>query len=62
MFTKFKLLVENYFHSSIKYVQTDGGGEFIPVQHLLSVHGISYRQTCPHIHHQMVVLKENYGI
>jgi hypothetical protein len=52
VFTKFKLLVENYFQSSIKSVQTDGGGEFIPVQRLLSAHGISYRQTCPHTHHQ----------
>jgi hypothetical protein len=44
--------VENFFGQSIKSVQTDGGGEFIPVQKLLISHGISYRQTCPHTHHQ----------
>jgi len=52
LFTKIKLFVENYFHSSIKSIQTDGGGEFIPVQRLLSAHAISYRYTCPHTHHQ----------
>jgi len=52
IFTQFQKLVENYFNSSIKSVQTDGGGEFIPVQKLLASKGISYRQTCPHTHHQ----------
>jgi hypothetical protein len=51
-FTIFRLLVENFFQSKIKSVQTDGGGEFIPVQTYLSSNGISYRQTCPHTHHQ----------
>ena len=51
-FTKFKLLVENFFPSKIKSVQTDGGGEFISVQTYLSSNGISYRQTCPHTYHQ----------
>jgi hypothetical protein len=52
IFTQFQKLVENYVNSSIKYVQTDGGVEFIPVQRLLASKGISYRQTCPHTHHQ----------
>jgi hypothetical protein len=51
-FTQFKLLVEKYFNCVIKSVQTNGGGEFIPVQKFLSSNGISYRQTCPHTHHQ----------
>jgi len=43
MFTNFQRLVENFFGHSIKSVQTDGGGEFIPVQKLLKSHGVSYR-------------------
>jgi len=52
VFTNFKRLVENFFGHSIKSVQTDRGGEFIPVQKLLKSHGISYRQTYPYTHHQ----------
>jgi hypothetical protein len=51
-FTKFKLLVENFFQSKIKSVQTDGGGGFIHVQTYLSSNGISYQQTYRHTHHQ----------
>jgi hypothetical protein len=52
IFHKFKLLVENFFSCTIKAVQTDGGGEFIPLKKILASNGISYRQTCPHTHHQ----------
>jgi hypothetical protein len=52
VFSRFKLLVKNYFNCRIKSVQTDGGGEFIPLQRILATHGISYHQTCPHTHHQ----------
>lgn len=52
VFTRFQCLVKNYFNCAIKSVQTDGGGEFIPVKKLLASKGISYRQTCPHTHHQ----------
>jgi hypothetical protein len=51
-FTKFKLLVENFFQSKIKSVQTDGGGGFIHVQTYLSSNGISYQQTYRRTHHQ----------
>jgi hypothetical protein len=51
-FIRFKQLVEKFFSRSIKSVQSDGGGEFIPVQKFLISNGISYRQTCPHTHHQ----------
>jgi len=51
-FTRFKILVEKFFNRNIKSIQTDGGEEFIPVQKFLSSNGISYRQTCPHTHHQ----------
>jgi hypothetical protein len=52
MFTNFKRLVENLFGHSIKSVQTNVGGEFLHVQKLLKSHDVSYRQTCPHTHHQ----------
>ena len=44
--------MENFFSHSIKFVQTDGGGEFVRVQELLMSTGVAYRQTCPHTHHQ----------
>jgi hypothetical protein len=52
IFVNFKRLVENFFSHTIKAIQTDGGGEFIPLQRFLASSGISYRQTCPHTHHQ----------
>jgi hypothetical protein len=48
VFIKFKRIVENFFSRSIKSIQTDGGGEFIPLQRFLHIASISYRQTCPH--------------
>jgi IS30 family transposase len=51
-FIKFKRIVENFFSRSIKSIQTDSGGEFIPLQRFLHTAGISYRQTCPHTHYQ----------
>jgi hypothetical protein len=52
-FLRFKILVENYFNSKIKSVQSDNGGEFRPLQSRLPLLGISYRLSCPHTHHQM---------
>jgi hypothetical protein len=52
IFHKFQLLVEKFFDLTVKYVQTDGGGEFIPLQNHCHSFGINYRQTCPHTHHQ----------
>jgi len=48
----FKSIVENFLSHSIKSIQTNGGGKFIPLQRFLHTAGISYRQTCPHTHHQ----------
>jgi hypothetical protein len=48
----FKSIVENFLSHSIKSIQTNGGGEFIRLQRFLHTAGISYRQTCPHTHHQ----------
>jgi hypothetical protein len=44
--------VEIFFNLPIKSVQSDGGGEFIPLQHYFNSMGINYWQTCPHTHHQ----------
>jgi hypothetical protein len=52
VFTRFQCLVENFFNCTIKFVQIDGGGEFIPVQKLLVSKGVYCQQTCPHTHHQ----------
>jgi hypothetical protein len=51
-FVTFRTLVENFFNLPIKSVQSDGGGEFIPLQRYFNSVGINYRQTCPHTHHQ----------
>jgi hypothetical protein len=44
--------VEIFFNLPIKSVQSDGGGEFIPLQRYFNSMGINYRQTCLHTHHQ----------
>jgi len=52
-FLRFKNLVENYFSCNITSVQSDNGGEFLPLQKQLISMGVSYRLSCPHTHHQM---------
>lgn len=52
IFVNFKRIVEIFFPWSIKAIQIDGAGELIPFQHFLTSNCISYRQTCPHTHHQ----------
>jgi len=52
-FLRFKNLVENYFSCKIASVQSDNGGEFLPLQKSLTSIGVSYRLSCPHTHHQM---------
>jgi len=51
-FANFKRMAELQYNSSIKSVQTDGGGEFHPFTKFLSQFGITHRLTCPHTHHQ----------
>jgi hypothetical protein len=53
-FIKFKVLVENQFSSSIKQLQSDGGGEFISnhFQSFLTKHGIKHRKSCPYTSQQ----------
>jgi hypothetical protein len=49
-FVKFKLLVEKQFSSSIKQLQSDGGGEFTSsfFQSFLTQNGIMHRKSCPY--------------
>jgi len=53
-FVKFKLLAENQFSSSIKQLQSDGGGEFMShrFQTFLSNNGIAHRKSCPYTSQQ----------
>jgi len=48
LFSKFKSLVENFFHHNIKILYTDNGGEYIGLRSFLSTHGISHHTTPPH--------------
>ncbi|KAH0740811.1 hypothetical protein KY290_033854 [Solanum tuberosum] len=52
IFHQFKLLVENQFHTKIKSIQSDWGGEFRALSPILSQFGISHRVSCPHTHEQ----------
>jgi hypothetical protein len=53
-FIKFKLLVENLFSRTIKYFQTDNGGEYTSTnfKQFLSHNGIFHCLTCPHTSQQ----------
>jgi hypothetical protein len=59
-FLHFKILVENYFNSKIKSVQSDNGGEFRPLQSRLPLLGISYRLSCPHTHHGILLKLDSH--
>lgn len=43
----------------LKYVQTDGGGEFKTLAPYFAHHGIANHLTCPHTSEQMELLKQN---
>lgn len=47
-FIKFKSLVENQFHSTLKCLQSDNGGEFKVFSPFLTQHGIINRYSCNH--------------
>lgn len=51
-FVQFKALVELQLNLKIKFIQTDGEGELKPLTHLLTMHGITHKITCPHTHHR----------
>jgi len=48
MFKQFKLQVENQFDDTIKYVQSDNGGEFKSFITFLQQAGIVHHFSCPH--------------
>ena len=54
IFFKFKPLMENQFSTTIKLIQSDGGGEynFLHFQSFLNKHGIIHCKTCPHTSQQ----------
>lgn len=53
-FVKFKLMVENQFSTTIKQLQSDGGGEYnsLQFQSFLTKSGIIHRKSCPHTSQQ----------
>jgi hypothetical protein len=59
-FLRFKQLVETFFNTKIKFVQSDNGGEFLPLQKSLNSMGVSYRLSCPHTHHQMGTVERKH--
>jgi hypothetical protein len=50
VFLKFKILVENQFSTTIKELQSDGGGEYTSLlfQSFLKANGIVHRKSCPY--------------
>jgi IS30 family transposase len=59
-FFRFKHLVETFFNTKIKFVQSDNGGEFRPLQSALNSMGTSYRLSCPHTHYQMGTVERKH--
>lgn len=48
IFSKFKPLVENYFHTKILSIYTDGGGEFEGLKSFLHTNGIEHLVSPPY--------------
>jgi IS30 family transposase len=48
IFPQFKHLVEKKFHTKIKSIYLDNGGEFVAFKQYFSIHGISHYTTAPH--------------
>jgi IS30 family transposase len=48
IFSQFKHLVEKKFHTKIKSIYLDNGGEFVALKQYFSIHGISHYITAPH--------------
>ena len=47
-FIAFRKMIENQLNSTIKYIQSDNGGEFIAFKPYLEAHGIVHQFSCPH--------------
>jgi len=48
IFPQFKHLVEKQFHTTIKSIYSDDGGEFVALKQYISIDGISHYTTAPH--------------
>jgi histone deacetylase 1/2 len=59
-FTQFLTFIQNQFHTSIKALQSDWGGEFRPFTALLNTLGIQHRLTCPHTSHQNGIVERKH--
>lgn len=59
-FLKFKLLVENLFDKRIKYLQTNGGTEYIPFKSLFDANGIVHRVSCPYTPEQNGIAEQKH--
>lgn len=51
-FKIFHMFVQTQFSVTVKYVQSDFGGEFRPFTRYLTELGITHRLTCPHTSHK----------
>ncbi|KAJ9553489.1 hypothetical protein OSB04_017534 [Centaurea solstitialis] len=51
-FKRFLAMVERHFHTKLKSVQTDWGGEFRNLSQFFSPLGITHRLSCPHTSEQ----------
>jgi len=52
IFPQFKHLVEKKFHTKIKSIYSNNGGEFVALKQYFSIHGISHYTTALHTPHQ----------
>jgi hypothetical protein len=55
-FLRFQKLVENYFSCKIAFVQSDTGGEFLPLQRHLTSMGVSVNNQI----HQQLYIEQTY--
>lgn len=60
MFQIFYTYIEAQFHSKIKAIQTDGGGEFRSLTTFIQTHGIQHRLTCPHTSQQNGIVERKH--
>ncbi|CAA0829120.1 Uncharacterized mitochondrial protein AtMg00710, partial [Striga hermonthica] len=52
IFKQFLQFIQNQFHTLVKCVQSDWGGEYRSLVSLFNSLGVSFRHPCPHTHQQ----------
>ena len=60
MFKLFKLQVENQFQTTIKILQSDWGGEYMPFTSFLNECGILFRHSYLYTHNQNGLVERKY--